>query len=166
MPRDGSLTLRQVALDALESTDWLVPDAVAALVKQIQKSRPLRDQLTAPLLERACTDYVEELHRHHRADVWSAATPAGKDNPGRIHALAAGNLLTFRLAGGLPVANADRDDLRENSNRYLKQGRTMLHIGRWLRLTAEKVPEGKTVGQVLSAEDLQALKEKAERGDE
>ncbi len=42
----------------------------------------------------------------------------------------------------------------------------MIHIGRWLRLTAQSVPDGKTVSDVLDEGRLQEIKEEAAKNGE
>ena len=84
----------------------------------------------------------------------------------RVLALARGNLgiMDFPLAGGVRLAEADRDKVAEQASLYGMHAADMAHKARWLNAIARRLPAGKTVAAVLTEDEVSRLFMEAQNG--
>lgn len=154
----------EAALAALEANAGDQVKAARALEEKVRKDSALRKHLLEPLITYACHQAVGIQIRQHRGRVWNGprAVPKGAgDRAGRLEALAVEMLSSFPLPGGLPLAEATREDLAAAADFYAKQATDMAHKGRWLQLIGQSVPDGKRVRDVLTEDRLRELKKEA-----
>ena len=100
-------------------------------------------------------------HVHHsRSKIWHS--PAAASATARVGSLVRVNataLLDFPLPGGLMLRNAGAAELTAAIGGFLKQATDMRAKGTWLRRIAAKLPEGKTVGEAFTEDQLWELKQ-------
>lgn len=159
-------TVAIVAREILEKAGGDVRKATELMERRVRESRALRDALTEPLIAAACYDAVSAQLRKARHKVWnppvySGSTGEPQGQRSRVEALAQSNLMMFQLPGGKPIAKATLTELLEASEFWTKQGRDMMHKGRWLSLVAARVPADKYVADALTEDDLRSLKAEA-----
>ena len=157
------LSLRALARETLSDADGDRHKALPALVARLKAHKQLYSQVVDKLVERACLDELGNVVRDGRSTIWSGGGASATEASERVAALARSNLLNFALPNGKRLANASRAECMEYGDGYLKQGKTMCHLGRWLRLIGQSVPDGKVVHKVLSEERLNELREEAEK---
>ena len=157
------LTLRSLARETLEDADDDRHKALKALVARLKSHKELYKQVVGRLVERACLDELGNIVRDARGTIWAGGHTGASDAAERVKALARSNLLNFVLPSGKRVAYATPAECKLYGENYLKQGRTMCHLGRWLCLIGENVPEGKVVHLVLTEERLNELRAEAEK---
>jgi hypothetical protein len=140
--------------------------ATDILEAAVRKDQRLRDAIMAPLVRQACYSVVSAEIRRERSTVWNS-TPKerveriGRSQTQRVIQLAAGTLLMFPLPGGVKLGEATRVQIAEAATFYGRQASDMSDKARWLRLVAERVPEGKTAGQVFTDQALRDLQAEA-----
>lgn len=160
------LTLRALAKEALEDADDDRHKALLALVARLKAHKQLYKQVVEKLVARACLDELGYIVRDERSTIWAGGHPGASAASERVKALAQSNLLNFVLPSGKRVSDATPAECLEHGENYLKQGRTMCHLGRWLLLIGKNVPDGQTVHNVLTEERLNELRAEAEKNDE
>lgn len=155
-----------VAVAVLKEADGDVRKATELMERRVRESRALRDALTEPLISAACYDAVSAQIRKSRHRVWTPPVHSGASGEpqgqrGRVEALAQSNLMMFPLPGGKMLGKATREEIAKARHFFGEQGRDMMHKERWLGLVEAKVPDDKTAGDVLSEDDLRAMKDAA-----
>lgn len=152
--------LTKAARAALAKHPENVQEATAAFELAVRKDARLRDLLTDPLIREACYAVVSGLIRRARKHVW--APPIYRaDSAARVIALAASNLMTFPLPGGVLLCNADRAALATAESVYRKQSDDMRHKANWLGLILQSLPEGQLVRDALTEARLIELQREA-----
>jgi hypothetical protein len=157
----------EAARRALDDAKGDVREATRMLETAVHQSRKLRDLLTEPLISNACYDAVRAQCRIERRSVWTppleklVPSKSGVTGSHRVVHLATGTLLMFPLPGGKSLGQATRDDISKATEFYASQSKDMGHKARWLQLVAQSVPDGKTVGEVLTDKRLRELQEAA-----
>lgn len=155
--------LRALARQTLEDADGDRHEAVPALAARLKTYKELYSQLVDKLVKRACLEEIAAVVRSDRSTVWGGGHPRMTEASDRVVALARSNLMNFVLTNDKRLADASGAECMESSEKYLKQGETMCHLGRWLRLIGQDVPDGKTVSKVLSEDRLNELRAEAEK---
>jgi hypothetical protein len=161
-PRD---LVADAARRALEDAKGDVRNATAMMQEAVRLSRQLRDMLTEPLIANACYDAVRAQCHKERRKVWQPPVEQLRkskvEGAFRVVQLAAGTLLMFPLPGGKKLGEATREEISAATSFYDSQAGDMAHKARWLRLVAQSVPDGKTVGEVMTDARLRELQEAA-----
>ncbi len=157
------LTLRALAREALEDADGERHKALPALVARLKSHKELYSQVVGKLVKRACLDELGSIVRDERGTIWAGGHPGASEASERVAALARSNLLNFVLPSGKRLAHASRAECMQQGEDYLKQGLTMCHLGRWLRLIGQSVPDGEVVHKVLTEDRLNELRAEAEK---
>lgn len=161
------LTFHALAREVLGDADGDRYKALPALVLRLKAHKVLYAQVVDNALEHACSDELRKIVQNDRSTIWEGGQPGASEASDRVVALARSNLLNFVLPNGKRLANASRAECMQHGENYLKQGKTMCHLGRWLRLIGQSVPDGKTVHKVMTEERLSELRAEAEKnGDE
>jgi hypothetical protein len=163
---DMAALIAEAARRAVQEGGGDPRSATDILEAAVRKDQRLRDAIMAPLVRQACYTVVGAEIRRTRSTVWNS-TPKerverlGQSQTQRVIQLAAGTLLMFPLPGGVKLGEATRVQLTEAAAFYGRQASDMSAKARWLRLVADRVPEGKTAGQVLDDEQLRQLQAEA-----
>lgn len=154
------ITLAALAREEMKRVDGNVAEARAALMKRLRSK-----DLLAVIVDRAISDAVSEAiglaKRSERVAVILGRTKRGM-KPGNIRVKGVGAayqrmLLDLPLASGRRLRDATGLEVRENADRYLVQGSTMLHTGRWLARIHQLVPADSVVGDVLTEDRAKEL---------
>lgn len=180
---DAFPVVRQVALNMLERAKGNVDEACALMEREAKKNKELYEELTANFLARACREAVlHVVHMEWRPQSWDSipvfnsriVAPLKKgqlapdpkaSNLATLAELNLKNLLDFHLPiRGLPLLrSATREQVLDAAHYYISHGQDFTTKGRWLKLIAEKTPDGKLVGEVFDAKKLSDLKAEAEK---
>jgi len=162
------VSLRSLAREAMEKAKNDVRKAHPIFLAALKAQGKVYKELVDLLVERVCLDELHQVIRRDRATIWDRAEAAHTAaSAERVAALARSNLMSFVLPNGKRLASATRAECMRYSEDYLKQGKTMCHMGRWMRLIGQSVSDGRTVQKVLSEERLHELREEAkENGNE
>jgi hypothetical protein len=166
------VTLGSLAREALTSADGRVEIAVKRLLYRLRSDHALLHTVLEAAVKLAVEErikhkvnddrrYIFEAAKERSDEAQSAAAASRRDN---VIALAGGIgrcLLDFPLCGGKRLRDANRAEIMAQIERYEKSAESIMHKSRWLRLVADKVPDGKTVGDVLREDAAQALFEEA-----
>ncbi len=171
------ITLHDIVAEVMEEAKGDTNAATLALMTKARTNPELYRELTEDYLLQACHAVIRlYVTQHLRPRAWEggaeiapAATGVHKQSDqrgGRLLALArvhAAGLLSFHL----PINNqpmlkdATREKVREAAEYYLRLAADFAPKGKFLSLVADKLPEGKTVAEVFSEKQLQALQKKA-----
>ena len=158
------ISLRSLAREAMEKADNNVQKAYPHCLAALKAEKTFYKEFVGSLVDRVCLEELHRIVRDDRRKLWDQAETAHAATPAeRVAALARSNLMNLVLPNGRRLASATHADCMRYSEDYLKQGQTMCHMGRWLRLIGQSVPEGKTVHKVMSEERLHELREEAEK---
>ncbi len=161
------VTLRSLAREAMETANNDVQKAHPLFLASIKAQEAFYKEFIGSIVDRICLDELHQVIRKDRAATWEAAEAVRTAGPAeRIAALARANLLNFVLPNGKRIGAASGAECTDHGENYLKQGKTMCHLGRWLRLVGQSVPAGKRVSKVLSEERLHELREEAEKNED
>lgn len=172
--KEEAVTVAEAARDAMNSAGGDVVKASRILEQRVRKDQKLRDELTEPLISKACYDAVRAHSIKERRQVWSTpavahvrpenqpvAPNSNLTQSGRVVALAKGTMLMFPLPGGKPLGEAGRDDLVKAESFYASQSADMSAKARWLQLVMQSLPAGKKVGDVMTDKRLRELQAEA-----
>lgn len=152
-------TLCSLARETLLAHDGDTAAATDALTARLQSNKPLLRSILASVIADAVNVRVEMEMRANRKAIIATA-----DRRNNVVALATGianSLLDFPLANGVKLRAATRDEVFEQAGRYGTQARDMTRKAKWLSAIADRVPEGKVVGDVITDADAKALWEGA-----
>lgn len=158
--------LEDFAVDALENAKGDNVKASELMAKALKKKPTFCEQL----ILMGCAKVIQDVRLHSRRAAMKVVSinspgvqPGGQAAGRRLETMARSNLMNFVLPNNKRLAQAKREDIAAASDFYLKQGRTMVHHGRWLALCAQSVPAGKRLEDVMSEERLLELRNEAER---
>lgn len=155
-------SLSSAARACLKQSDGLVAPATELLLSQIEADPDLREAIAAQAIESLAAETVAKQVRDERAATWAGRNNAPKTNAGHLRNIMERYLLDFPLAGGLRLRDATRDAVESQALLYETAAQDMSRKGRWLRLIAAKVPEGRKVGDCLTEADVRAMQEDAQ----
>ena len=161
-------SLMALARQALNESGGNQHNARLVLIERIYQDPVLSDAHFKPLLEQAVQEALSRVQRLANAQIREALeAPVNPTMPhnARLRWLARANLMNYRLSNGTPVSDASRGDLVKDGDFHIKQGRTMLHTGRWMRLVGQHLPNGKIVRQAMNEERLHELWKESENDD-
>lgn len=145
------------AAAAMEQADGDVLKATEILEAQARSNMDVWRELTDTLLRTACYDACRAVCRSERRIIWNSPNYDKGGNGERVKQHA-NTLLDWPLPGGKKLRDATKQDLLEASGFYSKQAAQMTSIANWLDAVAKKV-KTKTVGETLSADDLEKLRD-------
>ena len=159
---DETISIQGAAAECLRRADGDVQKATALMEARAHSDRAFKAALLEPLLSFACFEACKRAMRSTRRAIWSPPVHSGsggtvQGQAGRVQSLAASNLMMFPLRNGLVLGRATLEDVRESAAFYAAQGADMVRKGKWLALIAARVPDGKTVSQALTEDDLRNL---------
>ncbi len=162
-----TISLRSLARAAMGKAKNDVRKAHPVFLAAVKAEKEFYKELVGSLVEQICLDELHRVIRDDRRKLWDGAETARTAAPAaRVAALARSNLMNFVLPNGKRLASATHAQCMLHSDDYLKQGNTMCHMGRWLRLIGQSVPVGQVVRKVLSEKRLHELREEAEKNGE
>lgn len=133
-------------------------DKAASLMRQaIEADARLLHELMEPFIESAIRTSLKELMRGSRAGYFHAM--ANRDDASGLRALAAQarDYYGYPLSGGTLLGDADHAQIMSDASLLLAQSKTLNTRGLMLKHIAKKIPEGKTVRDVLTEEQLKRI---------
>ncbi len=135
-----------------------IHNAALEMAKSIRQSDVLYRQLMEPLLQQACLDKLRGRMRDDRSAIWVMPV-ASIEALSRVHQLAAGNLMMFRLptAGNKLLRDSLKDDVADASRFYHTAAQNMKFKSDWLDLITLELPNGITVGDHFTEAQLREL---------
>ena len=155
------VTLSELARDALEAANNDTAAAAKTLVARVIQDPMLLRHVIEEAVRVAVSTQVNTALRSDRASILRSVTAPPANKPrldgAAIQAVLMRNLLDFPLAGGLLLRDASKSDVLDQVERYSKQAADMNHKARWLSRVADAIPAKKRVGQVMTAEQLNAI---------
>ena len=137
-------------------------EATRALLKAIGRDAELKEclllQAAADLLRTACHNVREVLIRGH-----SAPQPGEQEFRDRVEQACKARLgmYDWAMMDGTKLQDATREHVLEDAMRYEAISDGNLHRARIMRSVAARMQPGQIVNQVLSEEELEAIKIKA-----
>lgn len=161
------------AAAALEQADWDREVALKILVARCVGEPAVFLDIVNGRLEAICADAIRRVIAGRREVAWNgprnSAEPAREgrsDQPSRVLALAAGNLMTFPLPGsGKPLGDSTRAEVDSAMQIYKIHAEDMTVKARWLGLVAAcfnpKTGPYIKVRDLLTEEKLSQLKKEA-----
>lgn len=175
--RDAIRSLTDLARKAMTASGGNIAEAAAAMNEALRDDEGLRTSLIEAALEALNFNAAYKLMRSERtAMLDEVARPTPNWTPGAakgatsrsktsVAALVPGitrTLLDFPLAGGLKLRDARLEDVARQASIYMTQGNEMLRRGRWMAAISAALPDHEaTVGECLSAEDLERIQKEA-----
>ena len=154
---ESDRTIHNLAREALNECGGDTKLATQKLVAWLNSDKALMKNVVSHAIYEAARTAINQKMANARQRLASAAERvlSGKDSVMALAGGIAASLLDFPLAGGVKLATATREQVIEAADRYESTAIDAKHKSQWLRLIAQSVPEGKTVGDVLS--DARAL---------
>jgi len=165
--QEPNVELRELASRTLERCKGDVQAATTELTNTIGSHPILYKTLMDPLLREACYNLIRGVCRANRRAIWHTPQPSvstAKQNVGVLAKATRTSLLYYPLHGGLFLKDAFKADVLNTVHYNETQGKDMLVKARWLTLVAERLPDNKKVGEVLTEKQLAALKTKVDKG--
>jgi len=155
-------TISELAEQSLLKGGGSVHVGAQIMAQEIKNHLDLYVELMDPLVQGACYDRLRRVTRNDREANWTPPNYQG-DNTSKITHLAAGTLMMFTLptAGNKLIKMADRTEIEYAAKWYESSADNMTFKARWLRLVADGLPDGKTVGKHFSETELRKLQEQA-----
>lgn len=148
---------RLAVREAAEDADDL-NEAVDRLLDTARRRPDIYALLMSPHEQTAARQVLGGFFRQERRAIW--ARPVGPDARVAVLANAVGAaLMDFRLPGGLPLAQASSEEVREAAGFYARQAADMAWKGAWLDRIAASLPDGKTVSEEFTEAQLAAMRE-------
>lgn len=133
-------------------------EACDMLAAEVAADPNLREVLLSPWEPHAIRALIGEKRRRDRSVIWSR--PAAAD--ARVGLLRRASvrmsLLDFPLPDGTRLGNADAEALAGGIATYTAQASDMAAKAKWLDLIRAQLPEGKTVGEAMTEQDLERLR--------
>lgn len=142
-------TLRTIARGALIKCGGDANRATKAVVMMLKRDKALLQSIVSEAIQIAAYEATQGAVRHLRQSTILSAS----EGRARVSALAGGissSMLDFPLANGLRLGDATADQVFAQVHRYEEAGADMMRKARWLRLIAQSIPPGKTVGAIIS----------------
>lgn len=161
-PPADTPSLAELARQALADAGGDVAKATAALSNALIADRDLLRGIVRAAIKSAVQTHVQGAMRQERQAIVRASR-IGPDASLRMARFVARSLLDMPLAGGLKLRDANKKQVLEQAEIYRRQGSDMLRKSKWLRAVAKALPDGKTVGEGLSAAKVQQLFEEAQK---
>lgn len=127
-----------------------------ALIKRLLADRAALEEVVGAAVRSAVSDFSSGVIRKRRRVIGDRA----ESGRGAVVALAAGisaALLDMPMTGGAKLRNASRDLVIDEANKAAGLAKTYTHREKWLRAIAQAVPNGKSVGEVVTDQRAQEL---------
>lgn len=162
-PSSESVTLSALARDSLARCDGDTDAASEAMIETLSNDRGLWRTIASEAVSSASREAVQAQHRAERKSIVRAMQMPPQDAEAgrrRVAALAEVNMrcgLDFPLKGGVKLRDATRDEVMEQAQLYDRAANDMTIKARWLYLIANRVPEGVSVGSVLSSDAVETM---------
>jgi len=156
-------TLNRLASEALieAAGDWKA--ATTLFQTWVEGDADLLRELAAPAIAGLCWKHVRAAAQQQRTHYWSATAQPNVDQTNGLSAVGATTLMDYPLAGGKRLGDATAGELLAEAETYATLARVTALRGRWLRLIAERLPDGATVESTLSVADVEGLQREVER---
>jgi hypothetical protein len=154
-------TLGSLARDALADCDGQTEAATQKLTERLLSDGPLLRMVIEEAVHNAVSTRVQASVRGQRQALMGLIANPPKLDGATLTAVLSRNLLDFPLARGLRLGDATKADVLAQVNLYDAQASDMARKARWLIAVAKATPPHKTVGAVLSADNLERMFEKA-----
>lgn len=151
--------LYSLAKNAYEDADGNVEAAIDDVISAITGSENLLKIVIRQTAEVAVKAAVGSVMRADRAAIYNTVRPAASGRAA-VAALASGvarSILDFPLAGGLKLRDASRADVQRQADLYSGFARDQEIKARWLKSIADRIPDGKQVGDVLNDSDVEQI---------
>lgn len=158
-PAESDINVHAIAAECLGQAGGDVRSATELMVTRVASDWRLWEALTEDLISGACYDAIRKVCQQERRKVWLAPNYDAAQQGGRVVHLASGNLLMFPLPGGMYLRDAQRGDVENAAVFYDTQARNMASKAAWLGMIAERLDAHRTVGDVLSEDELRAMQE-------
>lgn len=142
-------TLGALARDALAAADGASNPAIDALVERLLRDRSLLRSIIGQIVRAAASDRTLLAVRNERHAIIQRAT----NSRSNVLALARGlsaSLLDMPLAGGFRLRTCTRAMVFTEANRFDGLAKDCGRKARFLSSVAQSVPDGQTVGDVIS----------------
>ena len=142
-----------------ESQDDLA--AAKLLLERAKADDELYAAMLGPYEWLAAREAISRARKAQRGKIWHGQPGDGGASNSRVAALVRVNsslLLDFPLHGGLPLKDANKEQVAETAAAYKHTSKDAGDKGRWLARVAKKVPKGKLVGDVFDEDGLAALR--------
>lgn len=159
-----SVTLSALARESLARCDGDTVAAAEHVTEALGKDRSLWRAIAGEVVSSAAETAVQARHRSERASIVRGMQRAPADDPGagrrRVEALASVQMrcsLDFPLKGGVKLRDATRDEVIDQAMLYEKSASDMGIKARWLYMVANRVPDGVSIGSVLSADIVESM---------
>jgi hypothetical protein len=149
--------LHHLAKIALQECDGDTAKAAKRLLRKLKSNKALLAAITEQAVTEASKAFVSHKMRDYRAQVVHLAVNNTRDDVIALSRGIANSLLEFPLAGGKKLRDASSEEVAIQANRYEQIADDTGHKARWLRLVAQSVPHGKTVGESVSEERVNEL---------
>jgi hypothetical protein len=160
--KEGRAFLYALAKHYLAENEGNISDATNALMERLLQDRLALEEVSKAAIYIASKDISHEVIQKRRQKIEARAN----NGRGAVVALAAGisaALLDMPLTGGAKLRLATRELVMEEADRAETIGRRQFHKAKWLRLIAQSVPNGKSVGDVLDDKRAQELWDEAKK---
>lgn len=136
--------------------------AEAEVYERLRGDPDLLRSMIGPVVKMASSVSVNGVIGGQRAAVFdkAAAARAARASAQGAIAVIASSLLDMPLSDGTLLRDATRFEVIEAAERYHKLSSTMAHRARWLSAIAERVPDGKRIGDAINDAVAQELFER------
>ena len=157
---EAALRIMQIARTCLSTTGNDVEEATAVMVEMLSDEDTLQAVID-DAIKLVCETAVGAAMRRERAQIVRAtmryALPNGRQRAAAFVSSVSMSMLDFPLAGGQRLGAAVRSDVERQAALYEEHASDMSHKARWLRRIAERMPEGRAVGDVLDEATVTAM---------
>ncbi len=157
---EAALRIIHIARSCLAAAGNDVEEAVSVMVEMLSDDETLQAVVDDAVQMVAVTAVGAAMRRERAQIVRAAMRPALPDGRSRAAAFVSSvsmSMLDFPLAGGQRLGAAVRSDVERQAALYEEHASDMSHKARWLRRIAERMPEGRAVGDVLDEMTVAAL---------
>lgn len=161
---DAPPTLIDLVRDALDAHDGVVDVAVHVVASRLLGDDALLRSIIGQTVIDATNYRTQAAVRSERATIIKRATDPRSNVIALANGLAA-SLLDMPLAGGIRLRSCDRTFVQQEADRFNGLAADCARKGRFLSLIAQSVPDGRTVGDVISNARALEIWEGCARGD-
>ena len=170
-PKASVVSLPAMARAALIDAENNVPSAVEALTETLMRDRVLMRTVLLEIVSMAARELVARDILAQRQAIRSGAARGGATRP-KINGRASTEIqaertvlsyMEYPISGGLHLGNATREDVERQRDKHVENVRTNAPLARWFDAIANALPEGRTVREVLTEEDVRGMYEAAQR---
>jgi hypothetical protein len=154
-------TFYALAAEAMRANGGDTDAAEQTVFEQIQSDVSLLRAMIRDAVRIAASVSVTMVNGNKRAVVFDHAKQLAdqrKAAEGTVRVIAA-SILDMPLADGTKLRDATRFEVVEAAERYRNLSSTMAHRARWLEAIAERVPDGRRIGDVLTDDAAQRIYE-------